>query len=313
VSFDPIHIRFGDTAGTVYHDAAEGRASSVTSLTVWEDTQSDTSTSETAFGSAAVETNPSTTFDAASGYSQTDPTKCNLAATTGIVEGRRYLATNAYGENDWVEVQRIDSANAVYARNPLAHDYTTSDTFVSTRISATVNSTWVADESNLSHPLRPFPRWRAAFVYVVGGVTYRAVSHFDLVRYPWHHSVTAVDVDRLSRGWLSRLAVDDRLGQGQAAIDEAAHQVKLALWTRGVADYALRNSAVLNELIKLKAVELVAKQAYMNGGTGSAQMEMAEADYFKLFTEFVDAGLVPVQSDEDGAAAPIDRKPVWRR
>jgi hypothetical protein len=308
----PLAIRFGDTAATVYLDAPEGRATSVTSVTVYEDANSDTGTTETALGSPAVETNPATTFDAASGVSQATPNRCNLTATTGIAVGRTYLITNAYSEREWVEVTAISSGAYVDVRSDLQRDYAAADTFVSTRISATVDATWIADTSNVSHPLCPFPRWRAAFLYTVGGVVYRSVRSFDVTRYPWHHSVTAVDVDRRSRGWLFRLATEDQRGP-EETVDEAAHLVKVDLWERGVADYALRNSAVLNELVTLRAIALVAEQSYMHGGNNRAQLDMASAAYFDRFTKFVDAGLVPVQSSEDGAGAPVDRSPVWRR
>src|SRR5436190_5204308 len=103
-----LDILYGVTGQSLVFDAPEGRPSSVTSSTVHENIAGDDEQAESATtGSASVETNPNTTFDAASGVDQTDPRKCFLAATTGITPGRTYLAVNATLERDWVEVMAV--------------------------------------------------------------------------------------------------------------------------------------------------------------------------------------------------------------
>ena len=309
----PQQIRFGDTAGVITFDAPEGRPSSVTSLAVREDTQSDTTTAETAFGSPSVETNPNTTFDAASGVSQSNQDRANLTATTGIVLGRTYLATNAYGDKEWCEVVDISSGAYVTVRNAFANDYTTADTFQSTRITATVDATWVADTSNKSHPLCPNAKWRAEFTYVVSSFTYTAQVFFDLVAEVWRHSITGLVVDGASRGWLARLAAEDRADQGKAVIDRAAHEVKVDIWEHGVADWAWSNRATLNELVTWKAVIVGARGDALHGGDNVRQLQIAMAEYDGRMQRLVNSGIAAATQTEDGAAAPVERAPVWRR
>jgi len=305
-------IKFNVTGQTVYFDPPEGRPSSVTDVQVWEDTQGEEAQEESAVGAGSVGS-VNTTFDAASGTSQDDPTKCNLTATTSIVVGRQYLATNAYGEKEWVEVERIDSGNAVYGRNALSVDFASADTFVETRISATVDATWVADKNNLSDPLCPRPRYRVAWTYVVSSVTYVATTYFDLVRKPFLTTVTPADVDRLARGWLARLSTDDQRWNGQTVIDEAVHQVKLDLWERGVTAYALRNSDILNELVRLRAVHLVSEQAFREGGVGQLALELDRRNYWDRVTNLVSSSQAQIQVTADGAGSTTPRAPLSRR
>lgn len=311
---DPITILFGQSGQSVYFDCPQGRPSAVTSATVWEESDDDDSTAaQAALGAPAIES-VSLTFNAASGASESDPRKLNLASTTGLVRGRQYLATAATGETEWVELARIDSANTnAYARSDLLHDYASADTLVSTRITATVDATWVADDTNLSNPLSPRPRYRVVWVYTVAGIVYRGASFVDLVRYPAMHSVTAADIDRLSRGWLSRLANEDRIGQGEAVIKEAAYQVKHDLWRRDLASYAHRNSEVLNELIRRKAVFLVAQAAYRHGAVARELVDYESQNYQAYFEGLVGESKVNQQVTTDGAAAVITPARILRR
>jgi hypothetical protein len=145
-------VPFGVTGTLVTFDAPEGRPSSVTSMEVFAWDADDDDTPETAIGSGTVEAAPNTTLDAAAGAGQTDPRLIPVAATTGFVIGRSYLITAADGNSEWFEVIEIDSTVSVTARHPLHNAYATSDTVKSTRIVATIDATWVADEDNLSDP-----------------------------------------------------------------------------------------------------------------------------------------------------------------
>lgn len=305
-------IRFNITGQTIHFDCPEGRPSSVTDVQVWQDTDGEEAQEETAVGAGSVES-VNTTFDAASGVSQADPTLFALAATTNIAIDRQYLVTNAYSQKEWVEVLKITSADSVRIRNVPSYDYASADTFQSTRITATIDSTWVADKNNLSDPLRPRPHYRVAWTYVVSSVTYYATTWFDLVRKPFLTTVTPLDVDRLARGWLARLSTDDQAGNGQRCIDEAVHQVKLDLWERGVTAYALRNSDVLNELVRLRAVWLVSEQAFREGGVGQLAMELDAKNYWDRVSNLVTSSQAQIQVTADGAGSTAPRAPLSRR
>lgn len=246
-------IIFGVAGQAITFDAPEGRPSSVTSCEVfWWDSADDAATLT---GTGAVESGPSTTVDAASGYGQANPRVINVAATTGMSIGRTYLITAAGGPSEWFEVFEIDPANTVTAKHPLHNAYTTSDTVQSTRITATVDPTWVADETNLDHTCGPNPSHRVRWVYVVGGVTKVADSYFTLVRYAGTHGVRPQDIEVLYPGWLDRLPTDHREDQGRKLIDEAYRQVKIDLHGTWTDDAMVANAEIIDELTRYRSLE----------------------------------------------------------
>lgn len=304
-------VLFGEAGQTISLYCPEGRPSTVHDVQVWEDFDDDTGTKEAALtGSPSIDS-VSTTFDAASGISQSERSKLNLTATTGIVKGRQYLATNAYGQSEWVVVERIESGAAVWARNNLLHNYASSDTFVSTLITATIDTTWVSDEDNVSHPLNPRPRYRVAWTYTVDSVKRRAATWLDVVRYPSMISVKPTDVDRLARNWLHRLPSESRAGQGVDVIDEATHQVKLDLWEHAVQDYAMRNNALVNELVRRKAVLLLAEQHFLAGGVRKDLLDDIRAEYTARFESLLERA--QAQITDDGTGGTVKRARIYRR
>jgi hypothetical protein len=306
-------ILFGVTGQSLFYDCPEGRPSSVVSATHLVDADDDTGTAEfTATGS--VETNPNTTTDEECGAqsSQTDPNEIPLTATTGIVRGRRYLLTSAAnGEREFVEIERFIAADAAFARSPLLNLYASGATFQSTRINVTVDATWVADDANLSSPARTSPHYRTRLVYVVDGVTYAASIFWDLVRYPFRHSVIGPDVDAFSPGWFDRLPVDDRRNQGERLIEEAARQVKEDLITRGLSDYGQRNSEFVNALVLRKAVVVGHEAAVNHGAIDQRLADRAIAAYFAYLDKTINNTVH--QATEDGAGAETPRGPIWVR
>lgn len=304
MSSSTIDLLFGVTGQSLYFDAPEGRASSVTSSTVYENASGDDGTTQGATtGSAAVETNPSTTFDAASGVGQSDRRVCNILATTGIAVGRTYLATNATGEKDWVEVAAFTAgaSGSVTARQPLANAYASADTFVSTRITHAIDSTWVAASTNLSGAWDPNPRYRWRLVYVVSSVTYVADVYFDLLRYAGRHDVTPIDVDRRHRGWIDSVSTEDREDQGRSVIDEAYQIVKFDLYNLSLPDQSIRNREAVNELVKLKAIDLVANN------------EQTERRYNERFTQLMAFGKAATSKSSGGGATPGEISSKWSK
>jgi hypothetical protein len=300
MSHRTLDIAFGVTGQSLFFDAPEGRPSSVTSSSIFENSTGDDGTAESATtGSAAVETNPSTTFDAASGAAQANPTKCNLTATTGIAPDRVFLATNALGQKEFVEVTAFASADYALVREPLQFDYTTADTFVSTRITHAIDATWVAASSNLSDEFDPNPRYRWRLVYVVSSVTYVHDVYFDLLRYPSRHDVRPTDVNHRAPGWTERAASYYR--DGRIAIDEAHQVVKFDLYNLSTPDQSIRNREVVNELVKLKAIELV------------DQTELNAKHYNDRFMQLLANGKTVTSKSSSGAASPGDVVSKWSK
>jgi len=249
-------------------------------LQVWPMSGSDDDTAESAFGAPAIETNPDTTFDANSGDGQSNPRVLNLASTTGIAIGRKYLATNSTSESEWIEVVEINSGNSVTARHALRNAYASADTFESTRIQATVDSTWIADSNNITDDSDPNPGWRARWTYVDAGGTTRVVdTYFDVVRYKGQHTVQPIDVDCLVPGWLDSLPPEHREDRGAKLIDRAYDEVVLDFHEFSLPDEMIRNRDVLNSLVTRKAI-LLAEEAKVILGTGTPEgLDLADRRY----------------------------------
>lgn len=311
-------ILFGISGQTLYYDAPEGRPSSVTSVEVFADIDSDTATPEQATTGAASVEAFSTTVTNPSGPNQGDATKIHLATVTGLVRStpanrRWYWLVAADGAREQIEVARIEAAqNHAYARHELLHEFVQNDLFQSPRISIGVSSTWAADTNNLSDPLDPNPRYRVRWVYVVSGTTYVGVSWFDLVRYSALSTVTPMDVERRFPGWMDRLPIDERLEQGQRVIREAQREVGIRLLELGKALAPQRNSPALNELV-LYMARLMAHEGHFDGGSDNAvQVDRASRE-FERRLGLLREPKVNQQITSDGAGAPSPQAPMFRR
>jgi hypothetical protein len=296
-------ILFNVTGQTLVFDAPEGRPSSVTSVEVYRWDSSDDDTSETsAAGSGSVETNPNTTIDAASGAGQTNPNVLNVAATTGFEVGRRYLVTAADSYKEWFEVAEIDSSNSVTARHPMHNAYSSADTVQSTRITATVDSTWVADETNIDDSAGPNPMFRVRWVYVHSGVTYVADTYFNLVRYGARHGVLPQDVESMFAGWMDALPVDHRNDQGRLLIDEAYRAVKFDLHGIELDDASIAEAEVIDELVRHRTVERFEWAQFLSGRGGDQTRHIAAKQaYQERLDQLLRLAMkVPVR-DGDGA------------
>lgn len=308
-------LLYNVTGQTLVFDAPEGRPSSVTSVAVYRASDDDTATAESATtGSASVESNPATTFDAASGAGQADPTKCNLTATTGITRGRVYLATNAVGDKEWVPVTAFSSGSHAFSRVPLQNAYAASDAFESTRMSIAVDSTWIADVDNISSEESTAPGYRVVWVYVASGVTYRHQSFVDVVRYSAQHQVTGVDVDARFPGWIEQLPTDYRREQGQSLVDEAFRAVKMDMLADGKATRWLRNADVVNELTAYRARMMLSENGVIVGSGTLDGASMAAEAYRQRYQQLVQQPHV-VTSVSPGGASLGEGKPsrFWRR
>jgi len=241
---------------------------------------SDDDTAETAFGSPSIEANPDTTFDANSGEGSSNPNVCNLASTTGIEVGRKYLATNANSESEWVEVVSVTAGVSVTVRHPLRNAYVSGDTFQSTTVQATVDATWIADSNNISDDTDPNPSYRVRWTWVDAGSTTRVIDeYFDVVRYQGQHTVRPVDVDLLVPGWIDSLPGEHREDRGAALLDAALDEVRLDLQEFDLADEMLRNRVVVDALVTRKAIAL-SEEAKVILGSGSIEgLELAQSKY----------------------------------
>lgn len=304
-------IVFGVSGQQVYLDCTEGRPSSVTSVEVfWWDSDDD---SPTLSGTGSVETNPNTTLDAASGSDQVETRIINLTATTGIETGRNYLITAAAGHREWTEVASISSGAYVVAKHPLHNAYAAADTFQTTRITATLDSDWLSDETNLDDTNGPNPSHRVRWVYVVSGTTYVADSYFSLVRYAGRHGVKPQDVESISPGWMDRLPTDHYSDQGKRLIEEANRAVKIDLHQIWTDDAMVAQSEVIDELTRYRCLEMTELARIMSGGGSQTAYDAARLAYAGRFDALAKiTNKLPMRTT-DASATPRTAMPLTRR
>lgn len=307
-------IVFGVTGQAVYHDCPEGRPSSVVSVSIWPWDVDDEQIVENAAGTPAVETSPNTTIDATSGYGQGDARTVRVAATTGFAVGRSYLITSSTGVKEWFEVREIAAGSHVHARHPLHNDFSSGDTVQSTRIQATIDSSWVADKEHLHlDSTGPNPGYRVRWVYVVSGVTYVSDTYFNLVRYGERHGVLPADVESMVPGWLDRLPTDHRNDQGRRLIDDAYRGVTIDLHQIDLSASAIASSVVIDELVRYKAIELCEVARAYDGASDATRVKLASDRYAERLDSLLRVvARVPVRT-EAGSATPIMAVGLSRR
>ena len=297
-------IVFDVTGQTVYFDCPEGRPSAASSASVFLWDMSDDGTAESAIGSPSVETNPATTLsaDATSGA-----TSLSLTATTGIEVGRRYLVTDSTGLKEWVEIESITATPGVTVKHPIHNGYSSGASFQSTRIQATIDSTWIADTSNLStDDTGPNPTYRIRWQYVVAGVTYVADTYFNVVRYAGRHGVQPQDIEAMAPGWLDRLPTDHRVDQGRRLIDDAYREVRIDMHQIDVPASQIAESEIVDELVRYKVLELGEWASYYAGGGDSQRAELTGKRYQTRLDSLARiVARVPVRDETGGATSVI--------
>jgi hypothetical protein len=301
-------VVYGRTGQTLLLRVPQGRPSAAT-FEVFAESVGDDGTAEFS-GTATVDT-VNTTLSAAAGPAQADPRRVELASTTGIIAGRKYLLSEGQVA-EWVEPIEVAGAY-VRLRDRLLHNFTTSATFVSTYVSADVDDVWVADRANLSDLSGPNPDYRVRWVATVGGVEREVYSFFDLVRAPFEHAVSIGDVALRFPGVAEMLHASDRTDQARALIDSAWRMVRLELAASGLNDTAIMEHEALDE-----AVTYAARLVLAEGGTHPRSMdaagfaEIARATYERFMEKHFLVLLRPrVAVGSDSAAVTKTAQPFW--
>lgn len=312
---ETLDILYGVTGQVLEFEAPEGRPSSVADSQVFENTDGDDGVEESALSStAAVDSDPNTTTDAAAGSDQSDPHLIPVTATTGFVVGREYRIVDATGEGEWFECTEIASGVSVKARHQLQNEYASGSSVYTTRITHAVDSTWVAETNHISAWLDPNPRYRWRLTYVVGGVTYVHPVWFDLVRYKGNHTVRGLDVDATYPGWIVNLPYEHRVDLGARLIRKAYQQVKIDLHQEGKADQMARNGELIDELVVFKAGVLGEHAKIVAGGGDPVSLELAETQYERRFQSLIKVTTkVPFDVDSTGAARKVLPLGISRR
>jgi len=307
-------IYYNVTGQVLYYDAPEGKPSSMSNPEVFPNATGDDGTAEDLWSSVALSNTPDATVDVTSGAGETDPRKVNLTATSGVDIGGVYLLTGASGEREWVEVVEISSGAWVIARNPLHNSFAVSSTFETTRISGSINATWVADSGKISDDLNPAPGYRVRWIYVYDSRTYVKDTYFDMVRYKASHNVTPIDMVKFFPGWKNILPTYHQEDNGRSIIGEAYQQLKFDLYSHGLPDEMARDREAVDELVKFKARELLLFQRFFETGQGAEMAEEGKLQYqTRLDSLITITAKVPFASGTGGSATQIEVPSIWSR
>lgn len=239
-------------------EAVEG-VPSVATVSVWAGTQSNDDTAE--YSPTPTIDATSITMDAAGGFFNHEVSRKRLFLpnVSGLVVARSYLAQNLVSQREVVRLSRISSSApiCVDGEHDLVHDYPIGSSLLGMRIYFTVDPTWVADESNINPYDLPYRvRWR----YTVAGVVRDHWTYLDLVTVAKQHGVT---VESLLEEWPTlwyQLGPDDRVAEAGSLIRAAWDRVEMDLRLAGTDPNTLRDSGMLDMLVRAAAMEVLGRQ-----------------------------------------------------
>lgn len=292
-------------------DCEDGRPSAVGTVQVWASSADDTSVVESATtGAAAVETNPNTTLGSTAAAGATS---LSLTSATGTTIGRRYLLTeDSSGVSEQIEVLGLNGTT-VTLKHPLRNDYTAGATFQSTRVTIAVDSTWIADQSNLSATFNPNPTYRVRWPVTVNGNQTAYATGFDVVRYPVNHGVTSHDVNDDEPGWIDNLPPDFQLDQGRTLIEAAYQDVKFELYGDGFADQAVRNPELLGRLVVKKAQEKAHRLNVKRGRSSMEALDVSMKEFRQIYDQTFRSPVAAVDATGGGGATTVRPRALWER
>ncbi len=247
-----------------------------------------------------------TTFDAASGFSQSDKRKANLTATTNIAIGRMYLAENVVGQKELVKVTAIASNDYVLLQEPLKYDYAASTgTFKSIRLVFTVDSTWVATEDRVLTPDEA--SYRVIWAYTINSIARRHYTYLRLVRQPFKALITIYDI----AAHIPDVALSEpesKFGrQARDTIAKAVDRVRVDLLTVSLRPDMIRDTEILKELQLRAAIYLSSLWHTPPGLDKDGWIERSMDDYRDLFGR-VTAGTLKMAVDKSAEGAITTQK-----
>jgi len=204
------------TATTLRYRPQQGRASAATLTIKTKDLLDLTTAVEDV---SATINSVSTTVDAASGVSQTNPRKLYLAATTNISKEGIYILTDGEGRTEEVEVVGISSGDYVFLKDDLQRDYESSDTFVGTELTYTLTAGNAQDPNGDCDV-----DFRVEWTYTVDGTSYIRETLYDVVRHPWYRAASISGFRRWNADLFSLYDLDTN-ASWEADLDEAFDRI----------------------------------------------------------------------------------------
>ena len=176
--FIPQRFLTGGT-GTLKFNPLHGDPTSGVNVTLY------TPANATLQASTAMTAGASTTIDANSGVSSSDQYKVNVAATTTIARGDRIRLTNAAGQNEIIEVDKITAADHFTTRRRLKYDYVSADTVKELTYTYAITATHTATAGNF---------FIAKFAYANNSVNYIEYFPFHVKNRVYESRLTEEDL-----------------------------------------------------------------------------------------------------------------------
>lgn len=306
---DRIALTYGLTGQVVDFyppEAAEGVPSSA-SCSIWTATQSNDDTAE--LTPTPTIDSVSLTVNGASGHFNhaVSRKRIFLSATTNLATRRQYIAQNLVSQREVFRCAAISSSGTVYtdSEHDLVHDYPVGSSVLGIRLYFTIDSTWVATESNLNDPEEPYRvRWR----YTIAGIPREHWTYLDLVRVAKKHGVT---VESLLKEWPSlwyQLPQEDRVMSAQYLIASGWEQVETDLRLAGIDPNSLRDSGLLDVLVKESTMEVLGRRGEAPPGRDVEQFSREAAARYRRDFEKAVAGNKLTRSE--GTEGNITAEPV---
>jgi lysophospholipase L1-like esterase len=182
-------------------------------------------------------------LSSASGYSQANRRKVNLASTTNLVVGRQYELKNALGQKEIVKVVAISTSSYAEVEYDLAYDYTTTATFRGIRHTFIPPNVFVNDESKINAEEYPY---RIRWSYHLGALPGRYLQFFDLLRHL--EQVGLVD-DDLKDAWPDVAYLIETESRKRIMV-EAEATLDKDLRLRGVDPAEIAPQAMVTQILK---------------------------------------------------------------
>lgn len=288
-----------------------GRPTAAT-FRVLNDYDSDDATTAEFSGTATIDT-ASTTVASASGPSQSDPQRLNLANSSGFTVDRKYLVSEN-GRTEWVRPIEVGTG-FVRVAYPLKYDYTMAATVVSTTAIATVDSTWVAELSNISDHRDPNPSYRVVWTLTIGGATVKAYSFLDLVRAKITHGIDADDINGRAPGFVDTMPLEYKTDNAASLIESAFRSLRAKLAAHNLDVDSLRNDDLLNELALLKTLAILGAGGWKPLNYDSVAQYAADTklDFETLFQQLVSVTMKIKGTSRDGGADVIPAQAYWSK
>jgi hypothetical protein len=197
-------------------------------------------------------------------------------STVGLVRGRRYVLTNAFGQREEVTIDGSADASIAKLVDPLRYDHTTGSTLEDHRLVQTLTAGDLATRRK---------SLRALWTYTVDSVVYTETQFFDIVLQPFSIKITEGDLDELGGDILTGGMPSEKL----AAYIAGAHR-KMMKWLEGkrIEPDTVRNPDDLRDCVAHLVLEAISMKQIPTGPDGrNRQAEYHRRESKDLFGIFL--------------------------